>query len=62
MGVMSTKKVNLIDLLSGGRRGIRTPNILIWNQTLYRWSYTPLKKQKKGPTKRNSWLALSIIF
>jgi hypothetical protein len=33
-------------LLHGGRRGIRTPNILIWNQTLYRWSYTPINKKK----------------
>lgn len=32
----------------GGRRGIRTPNLSIWNRTLYRWSYTPALKTK-GP-------------
>lgn len=40
------KKMYLIDYLRGGRRGIRTPNLLIWNQPLYRWSYTPITKQK----------------
>jgi len=34
----------------GGCRGIRTPNLMIWNHSLYRWSYTPgmIKNKKKA--------------
>lgn len=37
-----TQKMTRFIRENGGRRRIRTYNLLIWNQPLYRWSYTPI--------------------
>ncbi len=41
----------------GGCRGIRTPNLVIWNHSLYRWSYTPKPKKKANQTFTSGWLS-----
>jgi hypothetical protein len=49
--------------LTGGAEGIRTPDLLIANETLYQLSYGP-SQQPAGAkvTPSSSWLARQIGF
>ncbi len=40
-GSFTLSALQVVDLQNGGGKGIRTPDLLIANETLYQLSYTP---------------------